>query len=449
VSATAPTAAQVLSWNAASSAWEPQTLSVPVSQVSGAFANGGNSFGGAATLGTNDNFNLNFETNGATAMTILSDGTVGIGTASTTNLLTVQKNSNAENGIDIRNTSTGGTAAASYYMRNSTSAGQFGMASTGHTYAGNISRNRAFIWADANSDGILTMTDSNDPILFATNTTERMRILGTGNVGIGTASPTGKLDVVSADSGTTMNVINSSSTAPRYPGINVTNYTGAQTAGHSTISLQGAAGSLGAMTAYPGNRMIGALSFEGAANASTWNQGASIVSYANSTYSATNAESDLRFNTAPNGSVSAAERMRIQSNGNVGIGTTNPQSLLHVNGIVRATDICDENGANCKDISAGWGGGGDIDGVYTGTGLAGGFASGSGTLSVDVGTTANKIVQLDASARLPGINGSQLTNVNAVQLQTRNVAATAPTASQVLAWNAASSEWQPMTVAGG
>ncbi|MBY0314698.1 MAG: hypothetical protein K2Q26_04220 [Bdellovibrionales bacterium] len=70
--------------------------------------------------------------------------------------------------------------------------------------------------------------------------------------------------------------------------------------------------------------------------------------------------------------------------GNVGVGTTSPQSLLHVNGILRATEVCDENGSNCKDVSSGWGAGGDIDGIVTGAGsaLSGGTLSGTATLSV-------------------------------------------------------------------
>lgn len=44
-----------------------------------------------------------------------------------------------------------------------------------------------------------------------------------------------------------------------------------------------------------------------------------------------------------------------EDSGNVGIGTSNPQAKLDVNGVIRATDICDENGANCKDLSMGWG----------------------------------------------------------------------------------------------
>lgn len=42
------------------------------------------------------------------------------------------------------------------------------------------------------------------------------------------------------------------------------------------------------------------------------------------------------------------------SAGNVGVGTANPQARLDVNGVIRGTDLCDENGANCKDISTGW-----------------------------------------------------------------------------------------------
>lgn len=54
---------------------------------------------------------------------------------------------------------------------------------------------------------------------------------------------------------------------------------------------------------------------------------------------------------------------------------------------------------------------GTVTGVTAGTGLTGGTISGSGTIAVDVGTSANKIVQLDGSARLPAVDGSQLTGI--------------------------------------
>ncbi len=43
-----------------------------------------------------------------------------------------------------------------------------------------------------------------------------------------------------------------------------------------------------------------------------------------------------------------------QSTNSIGIGTTNPNSTLDVNGTVRAQTICDENGANCRDLSGDW-----------------------------------------------------------------------------------------------
>jgi hypothetical protein len=54
---------------------------------------------------------------------------------------------------------------------------------------------------------------------------------------------------------------------------------------------------------------------------------------------------------------------------------------------------------------------GTVTSVASGTGLTGGPITSSGTLNVDVGTTANKIVQLDGSAKLPAVDGSLLTNL--------------------------------------
>lgn len=66
-------------------------------------------------------------------------------------------------------------------------------------------------------------------------------------------------------------------------------------------------------------------------------------------------------------------------------------------------------------------GSGTVTSVQAGTGLlvgstAGASITGSGVLNVDVGSTANKIVQLDSSARLPAVDGSQLSNLSTGQL---------------------------------
>ena len=58
---------------------------------------------------------------------------------------------------------------------------------------------------------------------------------------------------------------------------------------------------------------------------------------------------------------------------------------------------------------------GTVTAVATGNGLLGGTISSSGTLTVDVGTTANKILQLSPSAQIPAVDGFLVTNVNAVK----------------------------------
>lgn len=55
---------------------------------------------------------------------------------------------------------------------------------------------------------------------------------------------------------------------------------------------------------------------------------------------------------------------------------------------------------------------GTVTSIVAGTGLTGGTITSSGTIAVDVGTTASKIVQLDGSARLPAVDGSQLTGIS-------------------------------------
>jgi|GEM_PF-6615742 len=52
-----------------------------------------------------------------------------------------------------------------------------------------------------------------------------------------------------------------------------------------------------------------------------------------------------------------------------------------------------------------------ISSVTAGTALSGGGSSGTVTVNADVGTTASKLVRLDSSAKLPAVDGSQLTSI--------------------------------------
>lgn len=63
------------------------------------------------------------------------------------------------------------------------------------------------------------------------------------------------------------------------------------------------------------------------------------------------------------------------------------------------------------------------------------------------GTSASDLVQLNASAQLPPVDGSLLTNVNAAKLQSQPVASTTPVTGQVLLWNG--SLWIPSNASTG
>ena len=83
---------------------------------------------------------------------------------------------------------------------------------------------------------------------------------------------------------------------------------------------------------------------------------------------------------------------------------------------------------------------GTVKQITAGSGLIGGTITDSGTITVDAGTTGNKIVQL-SDGKLPSVDGSNLSSVNAEKLQTRNVSAAVPVSGQVLKWSG--SAWVP------
>ena len=87
---------------------------------------------------------------------------------------------------------------------------------------------------------------------------------------------------------------------------------------------------------------------------------------------------------------------------------------------------------------------GDITAVVAGTGLTGGATSGSATLNVDVGTGANKIVQLDGSGKLPAVDGSNLTGVSTATTLAAltDVDLTGIANDKIIKYNSTSSKWE-------
>jgi hypothetical protein len=157
------------------------------------------------------------------------------------------------------------------------------------------------------------------------------------NLGIGTTSPTQKLDVNG----------------------------GAAVTGTTPLFLQRAV-----IPSFDGQGAP-AIDWQFYSTGTTYTVGARIQGLADDAWSSTSAPTSLRFYTAPSGSTSVSERMRISNAGNVGIGTASPATKLNVVGTVTVDGVVDVNGGQI-DLDTGqpirWGGA--ASSIYAGSGTS-------------------------------------------------------------------------------
>ncbi|MFN0203550.1 MAG: shufflon system plasmid conjugative transfer pilus tip adhesin PilV, partial [Bacteroidia bacterium] len=231
----------------------------------------GNSNGIIRSIGTNDNFDLPFETNGTEKMRILANGNVGIGTASPNFKLQVQQDMTMD----------GDVTAAQMVISGATTNGK-----------------RMIFGYDTNGDGFGFIKSGN---LGVTWTPIALQPNG-GNVGIGITNPTENLSVRNAFASSIFSVSNS--------------------ANHFFSAYSGS----------PGDQHVALISDNG--QAIRFGQWGDLV---NRTWT---------------------ERMRIDVNGNVGIGNTAPSYKLHVAGDVYANGgwlrASGNAGFYCETHGGGW-----------------------------------------------------------------------------------------------
>jgi hypothetical protein len=154
------------------------------------------------------------------------------------------------------------------------------------------------------------------------------------NVAIGTTNPTSTssnnaLDVQVSDKSGWLQIENTTSTASRNPGIWATNYANGQ-GGYPFIGVYTNNGTLASSAALGNGQMLGKVLFAGHDGASSYNGGAEISVFTSQAWTNTAHGSIMAFNTVSSGTAALTEKMRIDSSGNVGIGTTSPGNTLEV-----------------------------------------------------------------------------------------------------------------------
>ncbi|MFA6198730.1 MAG: tail fiber domain-containing protein [Patescibacteria group bacterium] len=241
---------------------------------------------------------------GTSAFVVTSGGNVGIGTTNPGKMLDIVgtfrvKNTLSDN-FTVQADSNNAGYSDAYLYGQGTAIGLYANPGISRVGSGSITY-------PANSSGLISVAGI--PLVLGSGGAEKMRITSGGNVGIGTTSPSQLLHIEKNQNATTELLVKNS-----------TNGTG----GRTVLFLEGDNSKLAFLERVsPSYTTVPAWAGSGV-------MGSSDGPWWISAYGATG---DIRFQTG--GIATSNERMRIDSTGNVGIGTTAPGQALDVNGSIR------------------------------------------------------------------------------------------------------------------
>ena len=265
---------------------------------------------GEIVYGHSDN-HMRFRTNGSEQVRIDSSGRVGIGTTSPGQRLDVAG--------DARLIATNDTARQIIFDANRSGAAAT-IANVNFAWDGtNVAQIRGITGSDTTNkdDGHLEFFTA-----ASGSALPRMRIDSSGRLIIGASSArvvgtTRQFTIEGTDSPTSSASI----------------FRNSNTTGGAVLALGKSRGtSDGSSTILQNGDQAGAIFFHGADGTDAVSQVASISAEIDGTPGSNDMPGRLVFNTTADGSYIVSERMRIDSSGNVGIGTSSPTAKLHVNG---------------------------------------------------------------------------------------------------------------------
>ena len=144
-----------------------------------------------------------------------------------------------------------------------------------------------------------------DQVAISTGGSGRLFVDASGNVGVATSSPQALFD------------------------INGGFYRSVRYGNGGAIQLDGAGGTISSPAAINSSQLIGVVQARGY-DGSSYRVGANITISTDGAVTSTSSPAYVSVATTPSGSTTPQERLRITSAGFVGIGTTSPQAVLHV-----------------------------------------------------------------------------------------------------------------------